>query len=241
MDFHRFDPDLLAIRALLTQVSLDLKSLRLLIRLKGFPDQPRVPSGNPDGGQWTSREEGERSEEWDRWDDDAVLTSISDKRPPRDHNGPPGLLPPSKPTGVGALSRVLRAVAAVHPASRLLALAAGMWAERYIPDMLAAQDPPKTLTELQDAVGSRRPGYEVHHIVEQGPARQDSLGEDLLGSREHLISFPTLKHREITGWYSKGSPAYGGASPREYLRGRDWQTRYDVGIKALINTGVLRP
>jgi hypothetical protein len=51
-----------------------------------------------------------------------------------------------------------------------------------------------------------------------------------------------LKHWEITGWDMRGhNDAYGGLSPREYLRGEDWDERRRVGLDALIRFGVLKP
>lgn len=38
----------------LADLKAELKFRRLLRGLKYSPDQPRVPAGNPDGGQWTS-------------------------------------------------------------------------------------------------------------------------------------------------------------------------------------------
>jgi hypothetical protein len=46
------EADLLELRAMLSDLKLDLVLQRL--RRKYSPDQPRVPAGNPDGGQWTS-------------------------------------------------------------------------------------------------------------------------------------------------------------------------------------------
>jgi len=39
----------------------------------------------------------------------------------------------------------------------------------------------------------------------------------------------------------KGNEDLGGLSPRNYLRGKDWETRMQMGLKALINRGVLEP
>jgi hypothetical protein len=46
---------------------------------------------------------------------------------------------------------------------------------------------------------------------------------------------------EITSWYMTKNKAYGGLSPREYLRGKDWAERTSVGVDALIDHGVLKP
>lgn len=58
---------------------------------------------------------------------------------------------------------------------------------------------------------------------------------------ENLVRIPTFKHREITAWYMKGNDDYGGLSPREYLRDKDWNMRRRVGLDALIRFGVLKP
>ncbi|MBA1156741.1 RNase A-like domain-containing protein [Microvirga mediterraneensis] len=51
--------DWLALKRRLTSLHLDLTTLRLLRALKRFnPQQPRVPAGSPNGGQWTSGDGG---------------------------------------------------------------------------------------------------------------------------------------------------------------------------------------
>jgi len=94
---------------------------------------------------------------------------------------------------------------------------------------------------LQRAVSNPKKGYERHHIVEQGPAEDDDLPRSLIDGRDNLVRIPTLKHREITGWFKTPNEKYGGISPREYLRGRDWAERTKVGREALIKFGVMRP
>jgi len=54
------------------------------------------------------------------------------------------------------------------------------------------------------------------------------------------VRIPTLKHWEITGWYNEGNEAFGDMSPRDYLRGKDWNTRRRVGLYALTKFGVLK-
>lgn len=43
------------LRAQFAGLRMQVEMVRVMLRLKaGFrPDQPRVPAGNPDGGQWT--------------------------------------------------------------------------------------------------------------------------------------------------------------------------------------------
>ena len=49
IELLRLMSDLAALRVQLAFIKLDL-----VLRRKYRPDQPRVPAGNPDGGQWTS-------------------------------------------------------------------------------------------------------------------------------------------------------------------------------------------
>jgi hypothetical protein len=71
-----FATQLLRLQWQLTATDLQRKLARLVETLKGYnPDQPRVPAGNPDGGQWTS--EG---------GDGGQLTDISSSNKPGGHH-----------------------------------------------------------------------------------------------------------------------------------------------------------
>jgi hypothetical protein len=94
---------------------------------------------------------------------------------------------------------------------------------------------------LQQAVAPPKAGYEIHHIVEQTPAEQEGYRRSLIDGPDNLVRIPTLKHREITGWYQTGNKEFGGLSPRDYLRGKTWEERTSVGLGALIDHEVLRP
>jgi hypothetical protein len=51
-------------------------SLRFELHLKTFnPNQPRVPAGNPDGGQWTNDSEGAQGS----WQDDGTIIFLADR------------------------------------------------------------------------------------------------------------------------------------------------------------------
>ncbi|MGB6174906.1 MAG: hypothetical protein WBF43_00870 [Methylocella sp.] len=103
-------------------------------------------------------------------------------------------------------------------------------------------DGPKSLEELQSDVGKPGKGYDVHHILEQTPARDHKIPDALIDGPDTLVSIPRLKHWEITGWFMRGSnDDYGGLSPREYLRDEDWDERRKVGIDALTRFKVLKP
>jgi hypothetical protein len=97
-----------------------------------------------------------------------------------------------------------------------------------------------TMDEL--AYGPRdRTGYQLHHIVEQTPAEQDGFPRSQIDGDENLVYVPTLKHYEISAWYQTGNDEYGGLSPREYLRDKNWDERFEVGKHALQKFGVLKP
>jgi hypothetical protein len=97
------------------------------------------------------------------------------------------------------------------------------------------------LDELQGAVARPRKGYDTHHIVEQTPAEEDGFPRTMIDFPGNLVRIPRFKHWEITSWSMTKNKAFGGLSPREYLRGKDWAERTRVGLDALIQHGVLKP
>jgi hypothetical protein len=113
--------------------------------------------------------------------------------------------------------------------------------DNYSDEIKASLDEPKTLKELQDAVDDPKPGYQVHHIVEQTAAENDGFSRTEIDARNNLVRIPAMKHREISGWYQTGNKDFSGLSPREYLRGKDLNERYKAGIQALVKFGVLKP
>lgn len=79
------------------------------------------------------------------------------------------------------------------------------------------------------------------YTVEQIPAGKDGFPRSVIDAPEHLVRIPRLKHWEITGWFATRNKAYDMMSPREYLRGKGWNERMNVGRDALIKHGVLKP
>jgi len=187
------------------------------------------------------------------------------KLPPRPGGGPPSEPPPElpdKPPPTEKLrNKVAKAVARWLPkageviydaAGKILprrlrmfmdALHATIWLYEKYPIIQSYLDSPRTLSELQAAASNPKDGYNVHHIVEQTPARQAGFPESKIDGPDNLVLIPTIKHWEITGWFMlpNYNPEFGGLSPREYLTDKDWATRYRVGLEALRKFGVLMP
>jgi hypothetical protein len=85
-----------------------------------------------------------------------------------------------------------------------------------------------------------KPGYDVHHIVEQGSAKDDGYSGELIEGRENLVLIPRFQHWRINAWFTTKNEDFGGISPRDYLRGKSWGERRKVGLDALVDFGVLR-
>lgn len=116
------------------------------------------------------------------------------------------------------------------------------WLKSYDPAIKSYNDPPRTLEELQGRVSpiSER-GYQDHHIEEQTLLERLGFTRREIDAPTNKVRIPTLKHYEISGWYSARNEEFGGLTPRDYLRDKDSVERRRVGIRALIETGVLKP
>jgi hypothetical protein len=100
-----------------------------------------------------------------------------------------------------------------------------------------------SLDELQEAVGSTsKDGYHDHHIAEQKAARDAGDLESLIQSRDNLVRIPILKHIDITSYYVTKIEQEDGSmlSPRERLKGKDFETRRHFGLDMLRRYGVLK-
>jgi hypothetical protein len=94
---------------------------------------------------------------------------------------------------------------------------------------------------LQRDASNPRAGYDIHHIVEQTSAEEDGFSRQTIDSPENLVRIPRWKHWAINSWYQTKNKAFGGLSPRDYLRGKSWEERRRVGLDALVDAGVLKP
>ncbi|MGH6839645.1 MAG: hypothetical protein ACREDT_12775 [Methylocella sp.] len=215
----------------------------LLAKLRAFDESkhPRWPAGSPEsqGGRFNYGEGG----------------PVAEGRSASSNDGSEGEPPPEIPkerprTRLGrhvvvrgaadwlARATLARAFAMIRAFQAILE--ATPWISGEIANIWSSLDEPKSLEELQKAVDEPKAGYQIHHIVEQTPARNE-LPDELIDGPDNLVRIPTLKHRDIFGWYSKPNKEFGWLSPRDYLRGKDWDTRRKVGIEALIKFGILKP
>src|SRR5580700_7254000 len=204
------------------------------------PIHPGWPARTPDskGGQFRPKD-GE--------------TVVAANTPGIGHNQGPPLdepppIPPRPPATARALNNFIKAAAywlaaaGKAAASRYLKiLQAVYWLTQALPYIRAYLSPPKTLKELQQDALTPQVGYNIHHVVEQTPARNDGYPEDMINGSDNLVRIPTLKHWQINGWYGERNEKYDYLSPREYLRGKSWEERVRVGKDALILFEVLKP
>jgi len=193
---------------------------------KYSPDQPRVPAGKPGGGQWTS--DGSSPDARPRLYIAAGLPRIPRQRPPTS----------GERTAIAKAMAIWLAEKGIS-ASEIIAKSS--WLYYAYPSINSYLDEPKSLEELQRAVSDPQKGYDTHHIVEQTSAEEYGFLRSLIDAPENLVRIPRLKHWEINAWYQTKNEEYGLFSPRDYLRDKKWDERVNVGLRALIKFGVLKP
>jgi hypothetical protein len=124
----------------------------------------------------------------------------------------------------------------------LFAMEAAYWTYRAYPYIHSYFDPPKTIEDLQQNIGS---GYDGHHIVEQW-SKDDGIPEEAIDSPGNIVRIPKLKHWEINSWLNSKNEQYLDSNgkeltPRQYIRGKTWGERYNFGLDVLRKFGVLKP
>jgi hypothetical protein len=124
----------------------------------------------------------------------------------------------------------------------LLAVEAAYWAYKAYPYIRSYFDPPQTLEELRQ---NEKPGYDDHHVVERW-SKKDGIPESKIEAPDNIVPIPTLKHWQINSWLGRSNSAYKNdqgevISPRESMRRKNWEERYEFGLKVLRDFGVLKP
>lgn len=191
--------------------------------------------------------EGEPGEDWIN----------SSERPGIGHNSngaefePPPEIPETKPSR--SPSAVLRA-AASWIARALAARAFGAvsafigilnarsWARAKAHEVVTSLDPPRSMKELEDAVGMPRRGTELHHHkMEQHVSKQRGIPQSEIDAPGNRVRIPTFKHYDITAWYQRPNDGLGGLTPRQYLADKPAEEHARIGREALILFEVLKP
>jgi hypothetical protein len=108
------------------------------------------------------------------------------------------------------------------------------------PFVRAYFDGPQSLEALQEAAKSPKRGYEIHHIVEQATANPDGSERALIRGSDNLVRIPAVKHWELNSWYETEDQDFGDMTPRQYLKGKNWDERRRVGLEGLRTAGVLK-
>ncbi len=229
--------DLMDMTRALAAFDVQVKVIRLAHVLRKYsPDQPRMPAGLPEGGQWTSGGGGGGDQS-----DESETASTEEGRSASDGGEKLPEIPKEKPATAKERTRIIKLLARRNlPAMALeLILQAVPWLIPDAPVIKSYGQYPKTLEELQRDVDDPAPGYDIHHIVEQTSAEQDGFSRSQIDAPENLVRIPRVKHQDITAWYNTINAGFGDMSPRDYLRGRSWEERYRVGLDALRDAGIL--
>src|SRR5262249_40567646 len=119
----------------------------------GFnPDQPRIPRGNADGGQWADQD---RSSIQRR-------IRLAGDTPSNDTPEVPKDRPPTSRGRSAALKAAARLLGRLGgPIGAIVEV--GSWAHKYSPLVESYNDAPKSLDELRQAVSTPALGYDIHH------------------------------------------------------------------------------
>lgn len=121
---------------------------------------------------------------------------------------------------------------------------------RALEEALAAQDPPKTLAELQTPPTQNVAGYDDHHLVQRNdgniaksPADVciEKFGWNAINAPSNRVWIPRVKHRLITDWYNCTDPNdLAGRLRRQVVSGMDYEAQYQDALATLYMFGVLQ-
>ena len=198
MDTLEFETQRLRSLQAMQACLLELKLMRDITRLDraiirhgwalkaGYrPDQPRVPRGQREGGQWV--DDGGSSGRM------VLAGDIPTNDTPE--------IPKEAPKTTRLRNLVVRQLARQLGPYVWVAAEAGSWVYDHKDEINAYFDAPKSLDELQEGAKDPRKGYDVHHIVERNSADKDGSEKDLIDAAENRAASPRWKHWELNRWY----------------------------------------
>jgi hypothetical protein len=221
------------LRANHAALRLELAAIRLCLALRYNPYwhlQPRVPAGNPDGGQWI---------------ESGPLTA-----------GPlSGGVQLAGPLPLLAI--IARAAPAAYRALRLVTRRIAPLLRRLPDDWSGDQPeegafdepsrrmgPPtprrpehehvrfRTAEELRNYLGPAGPGRQWHHIVEARLAGRRFPAE-LIHSTDNVVNLPIEMHRQVSARMSSKTELTGRKTMREWLESRPFEEQYEFGLRLI--------
>ncbi|WP_353647021.1 hypothetical protein [Mesorhizobium sp. WSM2240] len=194
--------------------------LRLQLAFKQNPNwhlQPRVPAGDPDGGQWL-----------------AYLVGAAGS-----------LLPVLQRVGLAALQRLRTEARRIGPVLRRLPrrwddslqpsedsyddetrrISHNSWQRRGEPNIRFRNE-----DELRRYLGPAGPGREWHHIVEKRLAGREGFPPEKIHSTDNIVSLPIEVHRRVSARMSMRDKAYNFNIRRFGIEKRTFAEQYDDGL-----------
>jgi len=92
------------------------------------------------------------------------------------------------------------------------------------------------LVELYKRFGRPLPGWEYHHIVEQGAANVTAAQ---VNSTDNIVMIPKFLHEEITAEFASRSEA-SGPTLRQSLKNKSFHEQYEAGVDVMRKLGIVR-
>ena len=226
---------------------------------KPFDEQPpsrhRPPQGIPQVATLGEEEDGGGGETAAPTGDGSDPLIGHPGRDPLDGEPPPD--EPKPHPGVALISGLLNALNSIpRLPTELFAIASQIATLMATsPVALTYFDPPKDIEDLSADTqyrefasfdefkryyGPAGPGYEWHHIVEQNPDNQEQFTPEQIHNSENIIRVPTLKHQEISGYYSSKPEELGGDTVRQNVSRRSLEQQRSYGETELRKRGVIK-
>ena len=84
-----------------------------------------------------------------------------------------------------------------------------------------------------------------HHVVERW-SKKDGIPQSLIDSPDNTVPIPKIKHWDMNGWLDTPNEDFKDSdgtkiSPRQSMKGKSWEERYQFGLDVLKKFGVLKP
>lgn len=199
-------------------------ALRVQRLLKYNPNwhlQPRVPAGNPDGGQWI-----------------AYLLGAA-----------ASVLPILQRLGSGAIRRLREEAQHARPLLRRMPKRWGSDEDFPQEDQFDRETqriaPPslhrpthafirfRSEHELRRYVGPAGPGHEWHHIVEKRLAGRPGFPVEMIHATDNIINLPVEVHTQISRRMSSRDKEFGGDVRRFWVERMTFSEQYNHGLELI--------